>query len=80
MLDTEAGADLPNCNGSLSPPISKELSKKILYSCILQLQQNANRLRFHSSANAVKSLSKRKMHVVIDFSGFYSFKKHLTET
>lgn len=28
MLDTEAGADLPKFNGSLSAPISEELSKK----------------------------------------------------
>lgn len=66
MLDTEAAAELPNCNASLSPPISIELSKKCLYACILQLQQNANHLRLHASANAIKSLGKIKIYVVID--------------
>lgn len=70
MLDTEAGAELPNCNAPLSPPISIELSKKCLYACILQLQQNANSLRLHSSANAINSLREIKMYVVIDIYSF----------
>lgn len=40
MLDTEVGVEVPNRNAPLSPPISIEPSKKCLYACILQLQQN----------------------------------------